>query len=163
MTQEDLQRLLEYDSNTGVFRWKVARKRGMLPGEIAGWHSGKNAWRIEVFGKNYLAHRLAWFYVYGSWPDQIDHINGNRSDNRLCNLREANNSQNQANMKAKSNNRIGIRGLGFKRNKYVVQLRKTKKDGVVFVSQNFSLLCEAVKFVRTKSKELHGEFSIFNR
>jgi len=61
--------------------------------------------------KRYLQHRLVWLYVHGRWPkDQIDHINGNRSDNRLCNLREATCSQNLMNARAHSHNTSGLKG-----------------------------------------------------
>ncbi len=156
LTQERLKELLHYDPNTGHFRWKVSNAYTVIVGQIAGWNNGKSARRINIDMKPYLAHRLAWFYVYGEWPNQIDHINRNRMDNRICNLRNATNSQNQANMKAKSNNRLGIRGLSFKDGQYHMQLRK---DGVVYRAK-FKSFEYAKVFTAFMSKELHGEFSV---
>jgi hypothetical protein len=122
LSHKRLLELLCYYPETGVFRWKVRRRPQSPPGTIAGWHqSKKRVQRVELEGKNYLVHRLAWFYVHGAWPDQIDHINGDPSDNRLANLRSANNSQNQANRVAKSNNSTGYRGSSVRGRGYVVQ------------------------------------------
>ena len=67
---------------------------------------------ISIYGKRYPAHRLAWLYIYGEWPpDQIDHIDGEPSNNRLDNLRLATNSENQQNRKIASNNTSGAKGV----------------------------------------------------
>jgi hypothetical protein len=63
-----------------------------------------------------MAHRIAWLLYYGKWPkDQIDHINGDKSDNRIVNLREATNSQNGKNLKLSINNKTGVTGVAFDR------------------------------------------------
>jgi hypothetical protein len=162
LTQKHLKERVEYDCGTGTFRWKNKNPRAMSVknGEIAGHNSGRRMRRVCLDGKHYLLHRLAWLFMYGSWPKhQIDHINGDRSDNRISNLREANNSQNQANMKAKSNNRLGIRGIGYRRGKFIVQLRK---DGIC-TRAYFRKLENAELFAREVSKALHGDFSIHSR
>lgn len=163
LTQTELKELLAYDADKGVFYWKVHRRPQSPVGSVAGWKSGKNALRIELKGKNYLIHRLAWFYVHGTWPIQIDHRNGDRSDNRLCNLREANNSENQANMSAKSNNTTGHRGISLRRKTYIVQLYKTANGQKKKVSRRFNNLESAIQFSVQQSKQLHGEYSFFNR
>lgn len=89
---------VSYDAETGVFRWVVSRP-GCSAGSTAGSLSLGGYWVIRLGGKQVRAHRLAWFKVHGVWPDgEIDHINGDRADNRLCNLRvtdRAGNSQNR--------------------------------------------------------------------
>ncbi len=98
--------VLSYSRRTGQFKWRVSRKsRGGMkePGDIAGYVGSRGYVRLVLDGVEYPAHRLAWFYVNGSWPDaDIDHRNGNRSDNRWCNLRLARGSFNQENRRVAS-------------------------------------------------------------
>ena len=89
--------LLDYDSETGVFKWKKKR-RGIKTGIPLGTDNGKGYLRITLLGTSYYAHRLAWLYQTGEWPkDEIDHINGNTSDNRFCNLRSVSGAENAQN------------------------------------------------------------------
>lgn len=93
LTVERLKELLHYDPETGVFVWLRSRRRlGVTAGFLA--HGYR---KIKVGGVAYPAHRLAWLYMTGEWPDaQIDHINFFCSDNRWANLRAATPSQNNA-------------------------------------------------------------------
>lgn len=85
----------------------------MDAGSIAGTRTRKGYIRIHFSGKLYAAHRLAWFYVHGDWPrQQIDHINGNRADNRIANLRDVSARVNSQNRKrANANNSNGLLGV----------------------------------------------------
>lgn len=98
LTKETLDSVLAYEPATGLFRY--LKKRGaMKPGDIAGTKGKHGHVRINVLGTLHYAHRLAWLTTYGEMPKGvIDHIDGNPSDNRLCNLRDvchAENLQNQ--------------------------------------------------------------------
>lgn len=92
LTQARLKELFHYDKETGAFTHIKAR-RGVRVGKILGCLANNGYLVIRADGKLYLAHRLAWMYVHGAFPpDQLDHINRMRTDNRLCNLRLATNA-----------------------------------------------------------------------
>ncbi len=113
LTQEQVKAALVYDPETGLFFKKMpASRRHPAPRLVLlGYIDRKGYIRIGVAGENHPAHRIAWLYMTGAWPaDQIDHINGVKPDNRWANLREADNSQNQANIPARKNNPVGLKG-----------------------------------------------------
>ena len=109
-----LRELLSYDHLTGVFTWVVDRGMNKRSGKIAGAHNGNGYLNIQVDGRGYLAHRLAWFYVHESWPPElIDHRDGDGFNNKIKNLRLANRRQNgenqrQAHKGKKSSKFIGV-------------------------------------------------------
>lgn len=113
MNAERLRELLNYDPRTGVFTWRIGRGK-CLKGSVAG---SKNRGYVTIMldGVNYLAHRLAWLYVYGAWPlGELDHRFGVHSDNRIAELRPATSTQNKQNQhRAKSNNRCGFLGVSW--------------------------------------------------
>lgn len=112
LTAERLRELLHYNPETGVFTWLVHRFRHKA-GSVAGSPESDGHTCIGVCGRNYRAHRLAWLYVHGHWPKQeIDHINGVRTDNRIANLRDVSRTVNSENLRsAKSNNTSGFLGI----------------------------------------------------
>ena len=99
LTQEKLRALLDYDADTGVFRWRVRPSSRVAAGSIAGNTSHQRGYRVIVINRNrYLAHRLAWLYVTGAMPvDEIDHIDGDTDSNSFRNLRECSRTQNAQN------------------------------------------------------------------
>lgn len=98
MSAERLRAALSYDKETGLFYWAESKGRAARVGSVAGSVGPQGYVLIRLDGTQYRAHRLAWMHVTGQWPsDQIDHVNGVRSDNRFVNLREASNAENQQN------------------------------------------------------------------
>ena len=113
LTAARLQTLLMYDANTGVFTWRATR-RNCKQGAIAGTLDARGYRRISVDSKIYLAHRLAWLYEIGQWPlCELDHINRQRDDNRIVNLREANRTINTQNTNLRKDSQTGYRGVGW--------------------------------------------------
>ena len=117
LKQERLKELLHYDQESGLFTRRVRRGR-CLAGEVAGTLTDTGYIKIYYEGKLYRAHRLAWLYMTGVWPDsEIDHINGDRSDNRWANLRSALPHQNRQNTLLIPNNSSGYIGVSWSSNR----------------------------------------------
>lgn len=121
LTVEQLKDTLDYDADTGVFVWKIRPSKAVMAGDVAGCVEKRIGYiTIGIAGRVYKAHRLAWLYVYGSWPKGlIDHINGNKADNRIDNLRDVfadGNSQNVR--KPNRRNKSGFMGVIWYQNKW---------------------------------------------
>ena len=115
---DKLRKILSYDPEIGIFRWAAREDRdkawnSRCSGKEAGCIRNTDGYRvIKIDGVQYLAHRLAFLYMTGSWPkDQVDHINGDRNDNRWCNLRGCTLVQNLWNSKGRKLNKSGYRGV----------------------------------------------------
>jgi len=129
LTAERLRELLHYDPETGVFTRRVDRRPGVKAGDIAGHIKPNKGYRLIWIGCNWMAHRLAWLYVHGSWPDgQLDHINQDKLDNRIANLRLVNHAQNMQNRPHQRNNVSGFKG--------VAPCRKTGRWQALICSNN---------------------------
>lgn len=121
--------LINYNPNTGLFTWKKSRG-GKVANSICGRIDTSGHRQITINNRSYLAHRIAIFIKNGSWPkNQIDHINGNKDDNRIINLRECSASQNQQNSKKRIDNKSGVKGVSWHngRKNWVCQLQINKK------------------------------------
>ena len=122
---------LSYDSRTGLFRWKSRASPHVPKGSKAGSLHKKTGYvKIKILGRDYRAHRLAWLIVYGSFPpDQIDHINGIKHDNRISNLRAVTHAENSRNRSLDIRNKSGYTGITYnkKTNKWIAQIGGTRK------------------------------------
>lgn len=117
LTPDALRSVIRYDEKTGVFTRLVRLAQRHHAGDRAdtlitaplmyGYR------RVSLFSQRYLAHRLAWFYTHGVWPKQhIDHINGDKGDNRIENLREVDDRLNLENLRSpKATNLLGVLGV----------------------------------------------------
>lgn len=111
ITQELLRELFTYDPATGVFNWRAARGN-KAAGDIAGTPTHLGYIAISVERRRLYAHRMAWLFVTGEWPEhQLDHINGYRADNAWTNLRPATATENARNRKIRSDNTTGKTGV----------------------------------------------------
>ena len=131
ITQEQLRELLHYDPETGVFTRKVATSNSVKVGDVAGSPSSNEYINIRVHGRLQKAHRLAWLYVHGTWPtEDIDHVNRDRTDNRLLNLREATRQENMHNTSKLSSNKSGHPGVHWdiKANKWCAQIGHNRRS-----------------------------------
>ncbi len=119
LTAARLREVLHYDPATGIFTWVRPTGRRAKIGDAAGSAEGRGYWAIRIDCERYKAHRLAWLYQYGEWPlGDLDHINGDKRDNRIANLREASRSTNIQNLRAaKSHNSSGFLGVILDRSK----------------------------------------------
>lgn len=162
-----LREVLHYDAETGVFVW-VANRHKTKIGTVAG--TGHNYYKdgvsyksgyivIGVDGKLYLAHRLAWLYVYGVFPEfELDHINLVCSDNRWCNLRAATRIENMRNIGCSTRNKSGAKGVC--RNKTGKRWRAHLKiNGSNRHLGTFDTVAEAAKAVEVARKLEHGNFA----
>jgi hypothetical protein len=123
-TADHVRSVLDYDPATGVFVWKAHKRRPDLIGRRAGSATSSGYWAIAICNQKRLAHRLAWLYMSGEWPRKhIDHIDGNKQDNRFENLREVDRFGNLQNMRHPTKaNKSGFLGVCLHQGKWLVQI-----------------------------------------
>jgi hypothetical protein len=111
-TKELVSEYISYDSETGLFK-RIKTSGTKKSGDKVGFENGRYL-QISICGKQIRGHQLAWFLTYGYMPTNIDHINGNGLDNRLCNLREVTQQQNNHNQrKPPRHNTTGFLGVSY--------------------------------------------------
>lgn len=150
---------LRYDRVTGNFHWIESCGR-VKSGDVAGCVDDKGYVRIRLKRKLYLAHRLAWIVENGPIPRgmEIDHVNGNKSDNRICNLRLASRNQNEHNKGIQSNNTSGVKGVTWHKRASKWQAQVSVNGRKKYIGF-FSRLEDAKDAVEKARLELHGDFS----
>lgn len=114
----DLLEYLSYNPITGLFTWIKKPGRGTAIGNTAGTLNGAGYIQITIKGKTHLAHRLAWFFIYGIWPERLDHKDRIKTNNRIANLREATQSQNAFHTKRNASKITGARGVNLEGSQY---------------------------------------------
>ena len=152
ITPDQIKQLLAYDASTGEFVWRPrAVWRNNRAGRRAGAISKNGYVRINIQRKSYLAHRLAWAYVYGEWPTHwLDHINRDRADNRIANLREASTIANAQTTPRYSNNKSGCKGVYARSwGKWEAYITVAKKRIYLGVYETF----DAAKDARKKAQD----------
>jgi hypothetical protein len=157
MTQNELKEYLNYNPDTGIFVWKKCYNKKLNKiGTIAGGINNKGYHRIQINNKSYSSHRLAYIYINGEIPNKlcIDHINGIKTDNRICNLRLATVKQNAFNVKKRINNKSGHKGVCW---------NKKEKKWYAYASRKhigcFDIKDDAINAYKIAIEKLHGEFA----
>jgi len=151
--------VLDYEKDSGRLVWKDRRGGRVNVGDVAGNTEGTDYIRVHVAGRKFLAHRLAYLLVTGTFPKfDIDHINGIKTDNKWENLREATRRENMYNKKAPRTNTSGFKGVSLdKRNlKWIASIRTP--EGTQFIG-HFCCAEDASKAYNTKADALHKEFA----
>lgn len=159
ITQDRLKSLLAYNEESGVFTWKNPTSNRVRHGDIAGSRTLNGYLSIRLDKKSYLCHRLAWLYVHGEFPCAlIDHINANKQDNRICNLRDATYHENGYNSKKKVFNTSGFKGVSFaaRERKFLAQCIVAGKHHFIGYFETAELAARAYGEFSAKN---HGEFS----
>lgn len=153
-------KLFSYDPETGVLsriaRQTRSREFVALDEPEPTGHLKDGYLRVSFYGRSIYVHRLAWFMSHGEWPNgEIDHVNGDRSDNRLSNLRVADRTENSQNMRsAKSNNPHGVLGLNWHKGagKWMAQITVDKQQKYLGL---FKSADDARSAYLTAKRELH--------
>lgn len=159
VTAEYLRQILDYDPLTGVFVWKQHNWRPDLVGKKAGSRHCAGYWAIAIYNKKQLAHRLAWLYMTGSWPEKhIDHIDGNKLNNTFANLRDVSRFANLQNMRKPTKaNKSGYLGVCRHQGKWLMQIMA---NGVRHRQSGFSTPEEAHQAYLEAKRKLHSGCTI---
>lgn len=156
LTQQQIAKVLKYDPTTGTLIWisNLHSKRA-IPNSRAGSLVSTTGYRsITLFGRSYLEHHLIWFITYGVWPQgQIDHINQQRDDNRIINLREVTKSENARNRSRNPHSKLGEHGVWYNKrtNKYVAEITL---NGKKVYQKSFDDIDEAINTRKEVSIQL---------
>lgn len=157
-TLPEFQALLDYDVSTGNFYWRVDRYR-VVTGSLAGQRHPSGYWMVGVGRRRYLAHRLAWLFTHGAWPSAtIDHINGNRLDNRISNLRAASVAENTRNGRKRSTNTSGFKGVSWRAQSQMYRAYIVKDGRQYGLGLHKTPEAAHIAYLEAAAR-LHGEFA----
>jgi hypothetical protein len=155
LTQERLKEVLSYNYETGIFTRIKRTSNSVSIGDIAGWKD--DYWKIKVDAKTYLAHRLAWLYVYGEWPkDVLDHIDHDTYNNKISNLRDITRTANQHNqITYHKTNSSKMMGAHYHKTKKKYQSRICVNGKTIYLGM-FGTAEEANKAYISAKRKLHA-------
>lgn len=153
ITQERLKELLSYDPVTGLFTRRITINYNARAGDCAGCDC-RGYLLMNVDGVKHRLHRLAWLYVYGYMPKEIDHINRDGRDNRISNLREVTRAENNLNQGLRRDNKSGVKGVRWRADRSKWEAR-IKTSGSLQILGLFTTKEEAVA-ARLKAETTYG-------
>lgn len=161
LTQSELKSLLHYDPETGVFTWLVNRNRNARAGDVAGSINNRGYMRLMINRKTYTFHRLAFLYMTGKFPkDQVDHKDGNKTNNAFSNLRECTPSQNSCNRPKVKNTLTNFKGVTKRSNGTFTASVTFRSNGVKHTKNlgTYKTAEKASTVYQKHAKKLHGKF-----
>lgn len=163
-TPETLRKLLRYDPETGLLWWIKTNSQRAPAGSVAGCLSKRTGYvSVGVNGKRMRAHRVVWMMVYNEIPSEIDHIDGDRSNNRIENLRLVSRSGNNQNRGVQRNNTSGATGVSFDsyRSRWAARIQSNGKQISLGRFHSFN---EAVRAYADAKAKIHTvEPNVVNR
>lgn len=148
--------LLRYDKDSGKLYWTVAPNGRIKVGQEAGTITKEGYKRITYKGRTYLVHRIIWFLEYGYWPSVLDHVDRDKLNNRIENLREATYSQNRYNIPRRSHNTSGYKGVSRKGSGWAAYCNREYLG-------TFSTKEDAAKCYDIVARIMQGDFAITNK
>ena len=163
LTQEKMQEMFYYEN--GSLFYREDGKHGKKKGNKAEYPHSAGYLAVSINGRTTMAHRVIWMYHHGYLPKMIDHIDGNKLNNDIKNLRIANASQNQHNRRINKDNKTGVKGMCIQKVKlnnkvYIYYRASIYRDNVPIVKL-FKDKLSAIKFLQKTRVDLHGSFARF--
>lgn len=154
LTAEYLRSVLDYNQETGEFRWRARISQTGKIGMVAGCKNLDGYWFISIHKRRYYGHRLAWLHAHGEWPaGEVDHRNGVRHDNRLDNLRELTHTQNAQNVtRIAKKSKTGVLGVHIDKKRFS---SKIMVDGKSIHLGSFNTVEEAHAAYLSAKRRLH--------
>ena len=155
---EQLRKLLHYEPDTGLFRWKIYVSNKIKANSVAGSLQSEGYIQIGINKKKFKAHRLAWAFYYNQDPGaiEIDHIDQDKSNNKITNLRLAGRGPNKAYSGPQKNNKLGVKGIECIGGKFRPRIQK---NGKIYHFGRYDTIEEASNVYWAAAQELHGEFA----
>lgn len=159
LTQEQVRALFDYRED-GYLVWKIKPSKSVARGSLAGSSPEKNEEyrRVKINGWDYAVHRVIYLWHYGESPQVVDHIDRDKRNNRIENLRAATIAQNAWNVDIRTDGKVPYKGITYRPEKKKPWIFELRANGKRVIHQSFSSLKEAVAAAREARRVYHRSF-----